>query len=1109
MRRFLESLKKQKLTFIKSEKKSNTSEIPSQKKAESNQKMVKETETIPFGNSQQLEIFEYQAAVGRNEDESHEDLLLQTEWLASRPVNLPRFADKLETKTQAESESESESDGDITSSSFSGEKGYRLENVVAPINLFTLDEQYNDLYEVPQFEKNKTDRDVEQSLALMSVNNVISYGSVSTSIDFNQAQTLLNVIRLKGAGIPFKDSDLKQLAIWFKGLSSTVKFTARDLVSIAFSAILLHDLAVQYAYPDERYGTDLINILTGSATNEQSWSSHLGSFDQGTITPVAWPIIFATLPLLFPLLAHQINYMLPSSKSTRIEQEILWGQGNFDEKQALLSELISRVNQGGIKGYFSLFSLATIAGSFNSKDRQRFTQHSEQKNALFALNMQATKALQQQFGLTASYLSWRAGTSKSRLTQAYWIPALLWVAYALYANSRYATVFVHKVMEMLQYLEAQEACEAKDNYYLWTDATADYECTVCPEWPFVSYRQSLTADGCMNMLLTQSLPPKAIVAFSRQLGKNRVIRTLDFSAQPWHIWSKNDLEEVLTALQVVCKPGVASIRFSLKDSDLPPSQLQMRLIAGFINQLQPLHVNLSGLQLNEYLLAAWLSDTQNYNDIEQLTLSNNPLDYEGVTVIAKGLVKFSNLKSLNLANTQMPNLGLRALSEALSFHPAVLALDIADNHFQEDGLLELTRQWRNNTLEAVNLSGNAITSETASGLNNAFKNRPLLKLIAGRCEINDEVLLELADGLDLMETLILPNNAISDMGLQYFISTKRLLKLIDFDISFNQITDDSMGMLGQMLSKNNLTRLSLSGNALTPDGFSILIPYLPQSRLRAIDIEHMPLADELAFIFAEHFKNKTLGIHSLNMGDIGLTNAGAEAVLALKTELLSLSLDHNLFDDGIRQGLQAFINRNPQLTILNMGSNLVNGSLLNGFAGSLAASELSRLNLNGNALDASSVLDFASSLISLPEGTQLDQPDLSLDARRALMRSKPTTRLTEINMQDLPLSQDEHRVFGRLNTAINIDFQTNNWRMQTNAMANNPYNFHRALPASGHSASTLAARTALSGLALSPFGMSFIIAMGIVGIVVLAYLLYRATEKIVEYCRSDKPQQGM
>lgn len=967
-------------------------------------------------------------------------------------------------------------------------------------DLFSLPESTALLYRVPEQDKGN-DYDVEQPI-LPQLSPGFKNDVAIRDTDFNNEHRLFQLLRLEGDGIPVTDGDKKQAAIWFKGLVSTLLVTARDAVPAGFAAAIIHDLIVHYAYPNERFGTELGDIFTGSALNEQGWSSHLGSYERGIVSPIVWPVLFAALPALLPLLAHQLNYMQPSTHASQLAVKILWGKDSYNEKKKWLHELVALVEQGGMKGYFSLFPLASIASSFNDTDLKRFSRDHLQTRALLDLKQQASLALHQQSGLTASYLSWRAGVGKSRLLQAYWVPALLWLSYALYANARYGTVFVHKVMEMIRFLDDQEACPP-DNRYLWTEATANYECTACGDWPFVSYRESLSADGCLTMLLSQPLPPQALSAFCNQLGENRIINRIDFSAQPWHTWSISELENVLHSLRHVSKPGITLVKFSLPDSDFLPTAAHIKLFTDFINQVQPREVNLSQLKLNEYLIGALLANTDETNGIEVLSLHHNPLDDEGARLLATELNRFPQLKTLNLANTHLSDFGLQQLAIGMAKHSGILNLDLSNNLFSESGLLDFASHWGNLTIQSLTLSGNTLSSDSTAVLGAAFTKRPLQQFIAVNSNIDDGALLGFADGLNLTPSLILSRNAITDFGLAYFLTANNLTQLTHFDVAFNQLSDESIPTFNTLLASIPLQSLTLSSNSFTAEGLAGLLPGLSSSALHILNLEHMQLTNKFAWALYQAFENSTLPIKHLGLADTGLTNPGIEAVLSLRSKLLSLSLNDNECNDEVGETLHEFLAGNPQLERLNLAGNYFNGSVLNAFAGSLKDAQLSQLNVSGNALDSKSMQDFAGNLLSpLPAGVTLDADSLSLDARRALMRATPTSRLQQIAVQNLPLSAQERLVFDRLNTAIGIEFETGGTLMHESHFASNRYQFHaeRSLPATS---SNQVAGAVISGLALSPFAMSLLIGFGIAGVVILACLLYRGLEKRYHYGQSD------
>jgi hypothetical protein len=371
-------------------------------------------------------------------------------------------------------------------------------------------------------------------------------------------------------------------------------------------------------------------------------------------------------------------------------------------------------------------------------------------------------------------------------------------------------------------------------------------------------------------------------------------------------------------------------------------------------------------------------------------------------------------------------------------------------------------------------------------------------LIAHHCFINDECIMNLADGIFLGE-LNLANNQITDTGLAYFLEIASTNALQKLNIAFNELSDDGLSALGASLNNNSIHTLFLSGNAFTADGIGHFIPQLPMSQVQTLVLDNMALGDEVAITFANYFNNQgKTPLLFLSLADNGITNVGAQTLFYAQTNLLSLILANNILDDAVSEDIHHFLENNPQLERINLASNLFNNTLLNHLRVPSNTSNLTQVDVSNNALNSESVLDFAKKLMTpTPRRAMLGEPTLSLDERKALMKTEVTTALQTIYFGETVLDSRANLALKQVNTAIGIQ------AIQTNQdHTDNPYLFYSTSQTVKNPLSVNPA-IAMAGVALSPFGVSMLVGLGLAGGIIILCLLYRGIEKSYNYCRSN------
>jgi Ran GTPase-activating protein (RanGAP) involved in mRNA processing and transport len=128
--------------------------------------------------------------------------------------------------------------------------------------------------------------------------------------------------------------------------------------------------------------------------------------------------------------------------------------------------------------------------------------------------------------------------------------------------------------------------------------------------------------------------------------------------------------------------------------------------------------------------------------LQTLVLNDNPLNDEGVNMIAKGLTKNQTLRALNISKT----------------------------NFGDTAGVHLASTFTHNKIELLRLSYTGISDDTMIPLFNAILENPILSsLSALECQIGNESMKNLANCLELnrvpLQHLFLQNNHITEEGI--------------------------------------------------------------------------------------------------------------------------------------------------------------------------------------------------------------------------------------------------------------------------------------------------------------------------------------------------------
>jgi len=213
------------------------------------------------------------------------------------------------------------------------------------------------------------------------------------------------------------------------------------------------------------------------------------------------------------------------------------------------------------------------------------------------------------------------------------------------------------------------------------------------------------------------------------------------------------------------------------------------------------------------------------------------------------------------------------------------------------------------TLTELNLSGNGIGDQGATGLAEALKvNSTVRVLILSRNGICDQGATGLAEALTVNSTLTelhLDGNEIGDQGatgLADALKVNSTLTLLD--LAGNGIGAQSATGLAEALKVNStLTELKLDGNSIGDQGTTGLAEALTvNSTLTELHLDGNKIGDQGATGLADALKvNSTLTELHLEFNHIGAQGAtGLAEALKVNSTLTELNLRFNIISDMVR-----------------------------------------------------------------------------------------------------------------------------------------------------------------------------------------------------------------
>ncbi|KAJ0625025.1 putative WPP domain, leucine-rich repeat domain superfamily, WPP domain superfamily [Helianthus annuus] len=286
------------------------------------------------------------------------------------------------------------------------------------------------------------------------------------------------------------------------------------------------------------------------------------------------------------------------------------------------------------------------------------------------------------------------------------------------------------------------------------------------------------------------------------------------------------------ALEVMKMFSAALEGFDLRYLDISDNALGERGVRAF-SELLSSQSNLEELYLkndgiSEEAAKAVVELIPSTQKLKILHFHNNMTDDEGAIVISELLKKSPILEDFRCSFTWVGSEGGIALSEALATCTGLMKLDLRDNMFgvkagialsktvslltnlteiylgylklENEGSLALVNALKDSAkfLEVVELAGNYITAEAASGLAEFIvaRKESLVKILLSRNELKDEGVITIAKALE-----------------------EDFPRLTEVDLSFNMIRRAGAKVLAQaVVGKPGFKVLNINGNYISDEG---------------------------------------------------------------------------------------------------------------------------------------------------------------------------------------------------------------------------------------------------------------------------------------------------
>ncbi|XP_061823612.1 NLR family CARD domain-containing protein 3 isoform X2 [Nerophis lumbriciformis] len=313
--------------------------------------------------------------------------------------------------------------------------------------------------------------------------------------------------------------------------------------------------------------------------------------------------------------------------------------------------------------------------------------------------------------------------------------------------------------------------------------------------------------------------------------------------------------------------------------------------------------------------------------IHKISLADNDIGNKGVRALSRGLMVNRTLTSLNLRNNNIGARGAKFLAEALKMNQVLLSINLQNNAIEEEGaralaeVLECSRK-----LVSLNIRKNGIGANGAKEIADALKmNRTLTKLTLCSNQLGDKGTASVAEALTVNHTLLslqLQSNSISNKGMTALTKALRLNRglvslnlrensigvegaknmahalhenhtLQDLDLTANLLHDEGVQAIAEAVRVNQgLTSLHLQWNFIKCSATKAMADaLLSNTTMQLLDLQENAIGDEGVICLAEALKTNT-SLRTLCLQGVSVGSSGAVVMAeALMTNQSLQTLD--------------------------------------------------------------------------------------------------------------------------------------------------------------------------------------------------------------------------
>ncbi len=797
----------------------------------------------------------------------------------------------------------------------------------------------------------------------------------------------------------------------------------------AFWGLMLHDIITFYTQVENRYGTPLINIFLGTASNNLAWSSLYGT-DIATET-LHW-LIPAAVGLALSVSAlskliydrYRLTHRIATKEAIHTETSLrflrrtaLW-HVNADIQLLALKRLrhLSQTPNSRLQRFRALSIIEQVASSFQPKYRQVDNAESLYGVALTALNQQADNLDDSYLQSYARYLRWSLGERNNRKENVLLLPFILISVFILAAKLRLGAMWWNKACELAAYLAAKKACEQDANVYTLTQS-GYVECTVCGDWPAIYYGAIHTAQACLNSLLSQVRKPVFVLtrlsSIQVHLNRHKDIDVIDLSAQDLATaWSEPEWDAFFSVFEAIPQLHLAVV--NLSTSSLNPASLshqKLARLAKFLRQVPIDCLDVTHQALSADNLEVFLESVANNTALTELHFSSTNSG-DSVACQLANLLPATRIHTLITGYNNVTDYGMACYTDVLT-KTNIHTFYAPGNPITERGMLPFVRNLNRTNVRHLDISDTALSFDTVDSLGQAL--RILSSLYLARCQLNDQHLHHwpMYAPNATVEVYELSSNALSGKSIIPFLTAQPPQRRLAIHLAeLTALNSYDYQCLGDLLTTKNIQVLNIAHNQLLCAAFTALM--VNNSQLQTLIAVDNGISDACMPVFSQRLTNQT---NSLRHLDLSTNNIGSVGIASLfsslpATQLQTLNVAGNPLT-GIEFRDYPHAISQSQLTALNLGHNPISAEFIVPLLhATLINTTLQKLDLSAIALnEANGVLLAQLLLPPIPHPDSLADLTLTRDQQRLLHRIL-TTQVKQTHLSTLNISHTQLDVKG-------------------------------------------------------------------------------------------------